>query len=239
MSKTALVIGAKDILSAAELIDFIHEVGFLPLLPNKIEGFSAEEVVDETCRYQPSSEGGFDWPLWMWKGDIIEEGNCVYGKFFHGTAGFISLEWWKDFVNYRRSTLLPHKKRDPIIEEAILSTLEAEGSMVSTDLRTACGFNGGKQRSQFDAYITRLQVATRIVTENFVWSVDKHGRNYGWGKSLLTTPERLLGRAACAQPTDADGHPRKPEASYRLIMEHLQSILPDATESQIHYMIHK
>lgn len=229
----------KDILSAADLIDFIHEVGFLPLLPNKIEGFSAEEVVDETCRYQPSPEGGFDWPLWMWKSSIIEEGNCVYGKFFHGTAGFISLDWWPDFVNYRRSTMPPYKKRDPIIEEAILSTLEAEGSMVSTDLRTACGFNGGKQRSQFDAYITRLQMATLIVTENFVWSVDKHGRNYGWGKSLLTTPERLLGRAACAQPIDADGHPRKPETSYCLIMEHLQSILPDATESQIHYIIHK
>ena len=229
----------KDILSAADLIDFIHEVGFLPLLPNKIEGFSAEEVVDETCRYQPSPEGGFDWPLWMWKSSIIEEGNCVYGKFFHGTAGFISLDWWPDFVNYRRSTMPPYKKRDPIIEEAILSTLEAEGSMVSTDLRTACGFNGGKQRSQFDAYITRLQMATLIVTENFVWSVDKHGRNYGWGKSLLTTPERLLGRAACAQPIDAAGHPRKPETSYCLIMEHLQSILPDATESQIHYIIHK
>lgn len=230
---------SKDILSAADLIDFIHEVGFLPLLPNKIEGFSAEEVVDETCRYQPSPEGGFDWPLWMWKGSIIEEGNCVYGKFFHGTAGFISLDWWPDFVNYRRSTMPPYKKRDPIIEEAIMSTLEADGSMVSTDLRKSCGFNGGKQRSQFDAYITRLQMATLIVTENFVWSVDKHGRNYGWGKSLLTTPERLLGRAACAQPIDADGHPRKPETSYRLMMEHLQSILPGAAESQIHYMIHK
>lgn len=230
---------SKDILSAAELIDFIHEVGFLPLLPNKIAGFSAEEVVDETCRYQPSPNGGFDWPLWMWKSSIIEEGNCVYGKFFHGTAGFISLDWWQDFVNYRRSTMSPCKKRDPIIEEAILSTLEAEGSMVSTDLRTACGFNGGKQRSQFDAYITRLQMATLIVTEGFVWSVDKHGRNYGWGKSLLTTPERLLGRAVCAPPIDADGNPRKPETSYRLIMEQLQSILPDAVESQIHYMIHK
>lgn len=175
----------------------------------------------------------------MWKSSIIEEGNCVYGKIFHGTAGFISLDWWQDFVNYRRSTMPPFKKRDPIIEEAILSTLETEGSMVSTDLRTACVFNGGKQRSQFDAYITRLQMATLIVTENFVWSVDKHGSNYGWGKSLQTTPERLLGRAACAQPIEAEGHPRKPEPSYCLIMENLQSILPDATESQIHYMIHK
>ncbi len=230
---------SKDILSAADLIAYIQEVGFLPLLPNKIPGFSAEEVVDETCRYHTSPDGGFDWPLWMWKGDIIEEGNCLYGKFFHGTAGFVSRDWWPDLVNYRRSTMQPHKKRDPIIEEAILHTLETEGSMISTDLRTACGFNGGKQRSQFDAYITRLQMATRVVTESFVWSIDKHGHNYGWGRSLLTTPEQLLGRTACAQPIDADGYPRKPETSYRLIKEHLQSLLPHATECQIHYMIHK
>lgn len=230
---------SKDILSAADLIAYIQEVGFLPLLPNKIPGFSAEEVVDETCRYHTSPSGSFDWPLWMWKGDIIEEGNCVYGKFFHGTAGFVSRDWWPDLVNYRRSTMQPHKKRDPIIEEAILHTLETEGSVISTDLRTACGFNGGKQRSQFDAYITRLQMATRVVTESFVWSVDKHGHNYGWGRSLLTTPEQLLGRAACAQPIDADGYPRKPEKSYRLIKEHLHSLLPDATEAQIHYMMHK
>lgn len=229
----------QDILSAADLIDFIHEVGFLPLWRSKIAGFSAEDVVDETCRYHPSPNGGFDWPLWMWKGSIIREGNCVYGKFFHGTAGFISLDWWPDFVNYRRSALPPHKKCDLIIEETILHTLIAEGSMVSSDLRAACGFNGGKQRSQFDAYITRMQMATRIVTEDFVWSVDKHGHNYGWGKSLLTTPELLLGRAACACPIEADGSLRTPETSYRLIIDHLHDILPDAQESQLRYMIQK
>lgn len=230
---------SNDILSAADLIGFIHEVGFLPFWNTKIPGFSAEDVVDDSCRYHPSPDGGFDWPLWMWKSSIIEEGNCVYGKFFHGTAGFISLDWWPDFVNYRRSNIPPQRKRDPVIEEAILHTLETEGSMISTDLRTACGFSGGKQRSQFDAYITRLQMATLVVTESFVWSVDKHGRNYGWGKSLLTTPEQLLGRAACAQPIEADGSLRTPEDSYRIIMNHLQSILPEATESQIRYMIQK
>ena len=33
--------------NAAELIDLIHEVGFLPLLSSGIVGFSAEQLVDE------------------------------------------------------------------------------------------------------------------------------------------------------------------------------------------------
>lgn len=229
----------KVILSAADLIEYIHEVGFLPLLPNPIAGFSAEEVVDETCRYHTDPDGGFDWPLWMWKSSIIEDGNCVYGKFFHGAAGFVSIDWWRDLVNYRRSDLPPHRKRDSVVEEAILYTLEGEGSMVSTELRSACGFAGGKQRSIFDAYITRLQMDTRIVTETFVWSVDKHGRNYGWGRSLLTTPERLLGRDACMPPTESDGTIRDPETSYRRICEHLHTILPSATDKQIFNLMHK
>lgn len=47
-----------NILSAAELIDFIHEVGFLPLLNSGIAGYSKEEVVDEECRYVVFPDGG-------------------------------------------------------------------------------------------------------------------------------------------------------------------------------------
>ncbi|MCR4858995.1 MAG: hypothetical protein K5890_12500 [Bacteroidales bacterium] len=55
-----------------------------------IRGFCAEDVVDENCRYVVLSDGGWDWPLWKWKGEIITEGGHVYGKFFGGKAGFIS-----------------------------------------------------------------------------------------------------------------------------------------------------
>lgn len=35
--------------SCPELIDYINEVGFLPLLRMGVEGWSAEEVTDEDC----------------------------------------------------------------------------------------------------------------------------------------------------------------------------------------------
>lgn len=50
-------------------------------------------------------------------------------------------------------------------------------------------------RSKFDGYVTQLQMGCYIVTEDFVYSLDKKGREYGWGWSLLTTLELLLERA--------------------------------------------
>ena len=134
------------------------------------------------------------------------------------------MEWWPDFCNYRR-----HKRPAPSegsIEEAILQTLHEQGSMITRELRAACGFTGPKMRSRFDGYITRLQMACRIVTEDFVYPLDKHNHEYGWGWALLTIPENLLGKEACRCP-------RTPQESFERIFAHFNTMLPQATEKQI------
>lgn len=214
--------------SCAELIAFIHKVGFLPLLDSGISGYSAEELVDADCRYVVFPDGGWDWPLWKWKGPIVSEGLCVYGKFFAGKAGFVSREWWPDLCNWRRSH--SPAPADGSIEEAILFTLGENGSLITRELRAACGFTGPKMRSHFDAYVTRLQMQCRIITEDFVYPLDKHNHEYGWGWSLLTLPERLLGREACTAP-------RTPEESFTRLHDHFTTILPSASERQIFKLI--
>lgn len=211
-----------------ELTEYIHSVGFLPLLGSAVPGFSAEERVDDTCRYVVYPDGGWDWPLWKWKGQIVTEGGCMYGKFFDKKAGFVSSEWWPDFYNYRQS--LSPAIEEGSIEDAILATLREQGSMITRELRALCGFTGPKMRSRFDAYITRLQMACHIVTEDFVYPLDRHGREYGWGWALLTTPEQLYGREALRCP-------RTPEASRQRMMEHLRKVLPHATEQQLKKII--
>ncbi len=207
-----------------ELMEVIQQMGFLPFFDSGIRGYSAEEMADDECRYVVYPDGGWDWPLWKWKGPVVTEGACVYGKFFAGKAGFISREWWPDFYNYRRST--HPKPEEGSIEEAILLTLQEQGSMITRELRAACGFTGPKMRSRFDGYVTRLQMGCYIVTEDFVYPVDKHNREYGWGWSLLTTPEQLLGREACQCE-------RTPEESYERLFSHLQQIVPTASDQQI------
>lgn len=210
--------------SAAEVMELIDDIGFLPLLDSGIPGYSAEEIVDEDCRYVVFSDGGWDWPLWKWKGQIVTEMPCLYGKFFAGKAGFISREWWPDFCNYRRSRY--PRPQDESIEGTILDTLRMTGSIITRELRSACGFNGKGMRSKFDGYVTRLQIATYVVTEDFVYPHDKHGHEYGWGWSLLNTPEALYGKEACTCSRSA-------EDSFRRLVGQFRKILPEATEKQI------
>ena len=217
-----------EIHSCPELMALIQQVGFLPLLDSGVRGYSAEDLVDDDCRYVVFPDGGWDWPLWKWKGPIVQEGNCVYGKFFAGKAGFVSREWWPDLCNWRRSKF--PQPAEGSIEETILMTLAENGSLITRELRAACGFTGPNMRGKFDGYITRLQMAARIVTEDFVYPTDKHGREYGWGWSLLSTPEALYGRDACRCE-------RTPEESYQRIFDHLRQLLPEATERQIRKLI--
>ncbi len=210
--------------SAAGLMELIGEIGFLPLLDSGVYGFSAEEIVDEDCRYVVFSDGGWDWPLWKWKGQIVTETPCFYGKFFAGKAGFISKEWWPDFCNYRRSKFACPSL--DTIEGSILDTLRTTGSLITRELRVACGFNGKGMRSKFDGYITKLEMATYIVTEDFVYPLDKRGKEYGWGWSLLNTPESLYGKEACKCERSA-------ETSFNRLVAQFKKILPEATEKQI------
>ena len=73
-------------------------------------------------------------------------------------------------------------------------------------------------------------MATRIVTEDFVYPTDRHGRQYGWGWSLLTTPEQLYGR-------DTLRCDRSPKESFAHICEQMHKIWPEATEAQIQKML--
>ncbi len=210
--------------SCPELLECIRSVGFLPLLESAVPGFCAESIMAEECRFTQFPDGTWEWPLWQWKGSVIREGGCVYGRFFNGKAGFISREWWPDFYNWRRSR---HAQPDEgSIEDAILTTLREHGSMIARELRSACGMTGKNMRSKFDAYVNRLQMATYVVTEDFVYPRDKHGREYGFGWALLTTPERLIGRENClCQHT--------PDESYSRMEQYLTSLLPKATSKQI------
>lgn len=86
--------------------EIIREWGFLPFFKNGIEGFSIEEMTPPELLFGDDFNQG----PWGWKGPIIAKWESAYGKFFKGKAGYVSLEWLPDFINWRRSAY-PLKKQ--------------------------------------------------------------------------------------------------------------------------------
>ena len=81
-----------------ELVNWVNEVGFLPLFANEVPGFSAEEHVHTWSWWTGDAEQD----PWIWREIIADSHEVAYGKFFNKKAGFISVEWLPYFANFRR-----------------------------------------------------------------------------------------------------------------------------------------
>ena len=84
--------------TAAQLEDYIEQVGFLPLFRSDIPGFSVEEHVATDAWWTGDAETD----PWEWRKEIATGRRIAYGKFFGRKAGFISKEWFPYFANCRR-----------------------------------------------------------------------------------------------------------------------------------------
>ncbi len=218
----------KIIHSCPDLVDRINETGILPLLHMGIRGWSAQDLAGRECLYHKLPDGGWEWPLWDWKGPAIRESGCAYGKFFPDQSVFISREWWPDFCNYRRS--VRPGPEEGSAEECILDILERNGSLTTKELRKACDFTEPGTRGKFSTLVNHLEMQCRVVTRDFVYSTNRKGQPYGWGTALLTTPEALFGSEAC--------HPdRTPEQSRDRLVKLLRGILPDAWDGFFDYLL--
>lgn len=212
--------------SADDIIQLVQEIGFLPFFENYIDGFSIEENCPPEIWFSDVVDGP-----WEWKGPIIRSGKCVYGKFFNGKAGYVSLEWFPDFANYRRDGYDFDARYDDGLasykDKGVYDTIETNGALLSKELKKLCNYRKGGNKG-FDTVITRLQMQTYVSIADFVYMQDKYGRTYGWGVAKYSTPEELFG-----YETVTSAYKREPQESKERMIAHLSRILPDASESQI------
>ncbi|MCI6619069.1 MAG: hypothetical protein MSD82_09455 [Prevotella sp.] len=236
----------RSIQSPEALEHLIHEMGFLPFFMNDIPGFSVSEFMAPDYWFPDEGDG-----VWEWKGPVIIEGGFAYGKFFNGKAGFISMDWFPDFVNYRRSIY-----RLSTEEQTMLDLLKEHQTLLSKDLKRLCGYTKSRtqtvrnpiarqvepsgmvqpkqpkdRKESFERAITRLQMGTYVVTADFEYNYDKQGKRYGWGVSRYCTPEAFFGEESFT------GLEREPSESCRRLFRHLETLLPWATNQQITHLI--
>lgn len=209
-----------------ELTELIEAIGFLPFFANEIEGFSVEDCCPRELWFADGTDGP-----WEWKGPVARSGRCVYGKLFHGKAGFVSHSWLPDFANYRRDGYdFDARYEDGLAsykDKGIYDVITDKRALLSKELKKTCNYHKGGNKG-FDTVITRLQMQTYVVIADFVYMQDSHGRPYGWGVAKYSTPEELLGYGHVTA-----AYKREPDESKERICGHLAHCLPGVTEKQI------
>ena len=213
--------------SRQDLIDAVAWFGFLPFFANEIPGFSVEEMTESGLWFTDTPGP------WEWKGPVISEGNCVYGKFFDRKAGFVSNRWFPDFANVRRDGYdFDARFEDGLAtqkEQYLYNLISSRHSILSKDAKLIGGYvkpkeqgrDSWKPRTGFDTTITRLQMECYVITSNFEYETGKNGQPYGWGIARYAIPETYLGKSFVKSV-----YARTPEESRRRIIRHLNKVLP-------------
>ncbi len=218
----------------------------MPFFKNTIEGFSIEEMTPPELLFGDDMENG----PWQWKGPIISNWQSAYGKFFRGKAGYVSLEWLPDFMNWRRTVYPIDKESED--SRRILDVLVENESMLSKQLKIASGFSLSRKKTKFnpedptepivnknngmafDSLIGQLQMGTHVCIADFEYLISKKGEPYGWGVARYCTPEAMYPELFPIKD-QVDG--RTPEESRIRIIEHLCELFPDVEKKKIEKLI--
>ena len=188
-----------------ELIEWIDEIGFLPLFKNEVDGFSVEENTADL--YWWSGDEAQD--PWEWRCLMARSGKVAYGKFFGKKAGFISKAWFPHFANWRRDGY------------------DFDSRWESFALKQRAGFGKGGEKN-FEGTVTDLQMGGYLLIRDFQQRINKKGIPYGWPISVYTTPEALWGYeyiTSCYSVSPAESK----FLSYKQILKNF----PDATQEKL------
>lgn len=211
--------------SKDDLVSLIREIGFLPAFRCGIAGFSAEECIAPEYWFPDKGEG-----FWEWKGPVIQQSGCAYGKFLSGRAAFMTLDWYREFANYRRDGYDFDARYDEGLarhrDKLVFDILWEKKSLLSKELSRSLA--AGEGRKNFYEIMTRLQMQGYVVISNFEYARNKHGEPYGWGITRYEIPEHRFGAEFSGSV-----YAHAPEESKQILLDRLRMILPGTDEKSI------
>lgn len=215
-------------------IEYINEVGFLPLFKNDIPGFSLEErtVAEHWWSENPEVDP------WEWRAIIAKSGKVAYGKFFDGKAGFISKEWLPYFANYRRDgydfDALWDDEKASRRQKKIMDLFaedHADEELFSNEIKQNAGFGKDGEKG-FDGTITDLQHLLYLCVRDFRQKKNKKGQEYGWAIAVYSTLEHIFGYDHVTS-----AYSENPLESGKKIVMHINDVYPIASADQIKKLI--
>ncbi len=159
--------------TAEEMEQLVVRNGFMPFFSNGIPDFSIEEETPAELWFDDECPGP-----WEWKGTVIGMGSAAYGKFFDNKAGYVRLDLFPDFLNYRRRGLSAEAalKHDWLTKDEglVLQTVVDHQSLLTTELRRLCGYT--KPRS---AKLSPIEKQAERSAKQAGLSIKKVNRNTG------------------------------------------------------------
>lgn len=220
--------------SVEEAIEYINEIGFLPLFKNDIPGFSLEERTVPEYWWS----GNVEVDPWEWRAVIARSDEIMYGKFFDGKAGFVSKKWLPYFVNARRDgydfdALWEDGKasrRQKKIMDLFLSD-NTEMELFSNVIKQRAGFGKDGEKG-FDGTIANLQKQMYLCVRDFRQKINKKGQPYGWSVAVYSTPEHIFGYDFVTS-----AYNEKANESEKRIISHIKNIYPVASDLKIKKII--
>lgn len=216
-----------------DVVDYIHQVGFLSLFSVDIPGMSVEEHV-------PASTWWTDDPKtdpWCWRMQIAEREDIAYGKFFERKAGFISKQWFPAFANYRRDGY----DYEGFYEDGkmkggakrILDTLELDDEAVGFELMSGQIRKKAGVEKGFDGLLIDLQMQSFLMISRFQQKRNKRGEAYGWHLPSFITPETKWGYGFV---NSAD---EKPDESLSRMMKQIRKCYSDTDDKTIRKVLRR
>ena len=204
-----IVIDSKETLEEAAVY-----FGLLPFFTNPVKGLSVQEM----CAPGMLFGGNIDEGCWEWKGPVIRRRTTAYGKFFRRKAGFVSLDLFPHFLNYRRRA---YPVSPDSTEEILLEIIRENDGMTSTELKNHIfgprsfkrewddlpDLDGSVKRSgkrkSLEGPLQRLQMGGWLLISDFEYKRTKSGERYGWGVARYSTPELIFNTRFDNSPGEA------------------------------------
>lgn len=213
------------------LVDYVKQVGFLPLFANEVPGFSAEEHVSPLFWWTGDPEQD----PWEWRVLIARSGLVAYGKFFDKKAGFISPEWLPAFANHRRDGYdFDSRWEDGMARsrsKKLMDLFEEKDELMGFEMKRMAGF-GKDGEKNFSGIVTELQMQTYLTACDFRCRTRKDGTPYGWPVTVYTTPEQLFGVSLVRS-----GYREDPKASFERMVARVREEYPWADEKAIRKLL--
>ena len=219
--------------SRQDLVDAIETFGIIPYFTTSVPGFSLEEHCSPSVLWSDDDNN-----TWEWKGPVIRQSHCAYGKFFEKKAAYVSSDWFLDLANYRRDGYdFDARYEDGLArfsDKELFEMIDRKAPVLSKELRTDGGYaySGRWQKVEgkkgFDTSLARLQELCYVTTTDFVYATDRKGRKRGWGVAQYSTPEKWFGA-----PFTEKVYQRSPAESHDRLLEHLISLFPSVPEKKL------